>query len=68
MHYATPVLPDPDVAPRRSRRVAAKLTTIRSQILVAFLAMSLITGALGGYAASNIRYAGVLVARPSTSL
>ena len=62
MHYATPVLPDPDVAPRRSRRVAAKLTTIRSQILVAFLAMSLITGALGGYAASNIRYAGVLVA------
>src|SRR6187455_1273038 len=35
--------------------------TIRGRILVAFLVMSVITAALGGYAALGIRDAGVLV-------
>ena len=35
--------------------------TIRSRILIAFLVMSMITGALGGYAILGIREAGVLV-------
>ena len=37
--------------------------TIRGRILIAFLAMSLITAALGGYAALGIRRAGVLVTK-----
>src|SRR6478609_4715965 len=37
------------------------VTTIRGRILVAFLVMSVITAALGGYAALGIRDAGVLV-------
>jgi diguanylate cyclase (GGDEF)-like protein len=36
--------------------------TIRGQILLAFLAMTVITGALGAYASYNIRYGGELVA------
>src|ERR1700721_3580046 len=39
------------------------LGTIRGRILIAFLAMSVITGALGGYAALGMRHAGVLVAK-----
>jgi diguanylate cyclase (GGDEF)-like protein/PAS domain S-box-containing protein len=37
--------------------------TIRGRIFIAFLAMSVITGALGGYAALGIRRAGVLVTK-----
>ena len=44
------------------RAAAARTGTIRGQILLAFLVMSAITGALGGYAALEIRHAGVLVA------
>ena len=43
------------------RRVADLLSTIRGRIFVAFLIMSLITGALGLYATLGIRQAGVLV-------
>jgi diguanylate cyclase (GGDEF)-like protein len=39
------------------------MRTIRGRILVAFLIMSVITAALGGYAAHGISRAGVLVAR-----
>jgi hypothetical protein len=39
---------------RLPARVAAWLGTIRGRILIAFLIMSVITGALGGYAASGI--------------
>jgi diguanylate cyclase (GGDEF)-like protein len=42
-------------------RLAALCMTIRGRILVAFLVMSVITAALGGYAAFGIRNAGVLV-------
>ena len=45
------------------RRVADLLSTIRGRIFVAFLIMSLITGALGLYATLGIRQAGVLVNR-----
>jgi diguanylate cyclase (GGDEF)-like protein/PAS domain S-box-containing protein len=41
----------------------AGVQTIRGRILVAFLIMSVITAALGGYAARGISHAGVLVAR-----
>jgi diguanylate cyclase (GGDEF)-like protein len=44
-------------------RATARLRTIRGRILIAFLIMSLITGALGLYAARGISRAGVLVAR-----
>ena len=44
-------------------RSVSLLGTIRGRILVAFLAMSVITGALGGYAALGMRHAGVLVAK-----
>src|ERR1700734_1486642 len=37
--------------------------TIRGRILIAFLAMSVITGAVGAYAALGMRHAGALVAR-----
>jgi diguanylate cyclase (GGDEF)-like protein/PAS domain S-box-containing protein len=37
--------------------------TIRGRILIAFLVMSVITGALGGYASFDIMRAGVLVAK-----
>ena len=39
------------------------LGTIRGRILIAFLAMSVITGALGGYAALGMKHAGALVAK-----
>src|SRR5580704_18118979 len=42
---------------------ALLLATIRGRILIAFLAMSLITGAVGAYAALGVRHAGALVAR-----
>src|SRR5580704_11214858 len=41
----------------------SRLGTIRGRILIAFLAMSVITGALGGYAALGMMRAGVLVAK-----
>jgi diguanylate cyclase (GGDEF)-like protein/PAS domain S-box-containing protein len=57
----------PETAPRRWYRAAVRATsrlrTIRGRILIAFLIMSLITAALGGYAARGISRAGVLVAR-----
>jgi diguanylate cyclase (GGDEF)-like protein len=43
-------------------RVVAR-GTIRGRILLAFLAMSVITGALGGYAAVGVKHAGALVAK-----
>jgi diguanylate cyclase (GGDEF)-like protein len=46
---------------RSSGWVAFRLSTIRVQILLAFLAMSVITGALGVYAGQGIRRAGILV-------
>jgi nitrogen fixation/metabolism regulation signal transduction histidine kinase len=61
---ATSPLADPP--PRWYRaiaRAAARLRTIRGHILIAFLIMSVITGALGLYAARGISRAGVLVAR-----
>jgi diguanylate cyclase (GGDEF)-like protein len=45
------------------RRVADRLSTIRGRIFIAFLIMSLITGALGIYATLGIRQAGFLVNR-----
>src|ERR1700685_3605274 len=42
-------------------RAAALCMTIRGRILIAFLVMSVITAALGAYAAFGIRNAGVLV-------
>ena len=48
-----------DAAARR--RAASFCTTIRGRILVAFLVMSMITAALGGYATFGIKDAGVLV-------
>ncbi len=50
-------------APVNPRRAADTLSTIRGRIFVAFLIMSLITGALGLYATLGIRQAGVLVNR-----
>jgi diguanylate cyclase (GGDEF)-like protein/PAS domain S-box-containing protein len=44
-------------------RVALLPGTIRGRILFAFLVMSIITAALGGYAAVGIKRAGVLVAK-----
>jgi diguanylate cyclase (GGDEF)-like protein len=44
-------------------RLVSLLGTIRGRILIAFLAMSVITGALGGYAALGMKHAGVLVAK-----
>lgn len=44
-------------------RLALLPATIRGRILFAFLVMSIITGALGGYAATEIKRAGVLVAK-----
>jgi diguanylate cyclase (GGDEF)-like protein len=49
---------------RRRRGIAGAISlcrTIRGRILVAFLIMSVITAALGGYAIMGIRNAGVLV-------
>ena len=43
------------------RAAASLCMTIRGRILVAFLVMSVITAALGGYATMGIRNAGVLV-------
>src|SRR3984893_15094165 len=48
---------------RAAVRATSRLRTIRGRILVAFLIMSVITAALGGYAAHGISRAGVLVAR-----
>src|SRR5258708_5098947 len=44
-------------------RAASLAGTIRGRILIAFVIMSVITGALGGYAALDIQHAGVLVAK-----
>ena len=44
-------------------RLAQLAQTIRGRILTAFLAMSIITAALGGYAALGIRRAGILVTK-----
>jgi len=44
-------------------RVAAFFGAIRVRILIGFLAMSVITGALGAYAALGMQHAGVLVAK-----
>src|ERR1700681_2242281 len=44
-------------------RATSRIRTIRGRILVAFLIMSVITAALGGYAARGISRAGTLVAR-----
>src|SRR6202163_3863613 len=44
-------------------RATSRIRTIRGRILIAFLIMSVITAALGGYAARGISRAGVLVAR-----
>ncbi len=46
---------------RRLARAASHCMTIRGRILVAFLIMSVITAALGGYAIMGIKNAGVLV-------
>jgi diguanylate cyclase (GGDEF)-like protein len=46
---------------RAVARAASLFMTIRGRILVAFLVMSVITAALGGYAALGIKNAGVLV-------
>jgi PAS domain-containing protein len=46
---------------RRVARLASHCMTIRGRILVAFLIMSVITAALGGYAILGIKNAGVLV-------
>ena len=43
------------------KQVIARFTTIRGQILVAFVAMAVVTGALGIYAGQGIRLAGSLV-------
>src|SRR6202163_914224 len=48
---------------RATSRAASRIRTIRGRILIAFLIMSVITAALGGYAAHGISRAGVLVAR-----
>jgi diguanylate cyclase (GGDEF)-like protein len=42
---------------------ASLFATIRGRILIAFLAMSVITGAVGAYAALGMRHAGALVAK-----
>src|SRR5215470_9037614 len=47
----------------RVARVRAFAGTIRGRIWVAFLFMTLITGALGGYAAIGMNRAGVLVTK-----
>ncbi len=44
-----------------SARAAAFLGTIRGRILIAFLVMSMITAALGGFAVFSIQRAGILV-------
>jgi len=44
-------------------RLRAIVGTIRGRILIAFLFMSMITGALGGYAAIGMNRAGILVSK-----
>ena len=44
----------PALAWRTSRRIAGRLVTIRGKLLMAFLCMTVITAALGAYAAVNI--------------
>ena len=46
---------------RRAWRAASHCMTIRGRILIAFLIMSVITAAVGGYAIMGIKNAGVLV-------
>ena len=54
----------PVITALAARHFCLRLTqTIRGRILIAFLAMSMITAALGGYAALGIRRAGVLVTK-----
>ena len=43
--------------------VLARIGSIKARVLIAFLAMSVITGALGSYAMLNLGNAGLLVAR-----
>jgi diguanylate cyclase (GGDEF)-like protein/PAS domain S-box-containing protein len=66
MDSIVPELP-PNVPPPRMQRAMAWLVslgqTIRGRILIAFLVMSVITGALGGYASLDIMRAGILVAK-----
>jgi diguanylate cyclase (GGDEF)-like protein len=54
---------EPDWRSGTTTHFVSLLGTIRGRILIAFLAMSLITGALGGYAALGMKRAGVLVAK-----
>ena len=65
MHHAT-ITSRLTAAPRSWRRIGvcatAAVGTIRGQILIAFLIMSVITATLGIHAASGIKQAGVLVA------
>jgi diguanylate cyclase (GGDEF)-like protein len=56
-------LKEPDQRRWTIAHYAAQPRTIRGRILVAFLAMSLITGAVGGYAALGMKHAGALVAK-----
>ena len=66
MDSTVPDLP-PTPAPTRLQKATAWFAslgqTIRGRILIAFLVMSVITGALGGYASLDIMRAGVLVAK-----
>jgi diguanylate cyclase (GGDEF)-like protein len=59
--------PARDVLARKTRTPFARLAqlaqTIRGRIFITFLAMSVITAALGAYATIGIRHAGVLVAK-----
>jgi diguanylate cyclase (GGDEF)-like protein len=64
-----PAIAGGNLLPEQSRiysavaRVCQWFDTIRGRILVAFLAMSVITGALGIYSAQGINRAGMLVSR-----
>jgi diguanylate cyclase (GGDEF)-like protein len=60
---ATDRLKSPDWRHWTIARCISSFSTIRGRILVAFLVMSVITGALGGYAAFGLKRAGVLVAK-----
>ncbi|MGA2792280.1 MAG: EAL domain-containing protein [Roseiarcus sp.] len=53
----------PDWRSWASARGVSLFGTIRGRILIAFLAMSVITAALGGYAALGMQHAGALVAK-----
>ena len=65
MQHATTTARPADASPGRRgfARATSLAGTIRGQILIAFVIMSVITAALGGYAALDIQRAGVLVAK-----